>query len=365
MARFEPQVNENVRLDVDGASRWFAPVEHPNAASMVHAMEGGKALVYRLRDLQDGSEYALKVMKPRHRDSGLTDICAFLDRLKTRPGLAVCERLCLTPARAAKTLGEYPSLEYAILMPWISGNSWFDVLQRRDALGKDECLQLATHLADVLASLEAAGLSHCDLSSGNLLFDPATLTVELIDVEDLYSQEAPRPKALPAGTAGYQHRTSAKGQWSPAADRFAGAVLLSEILGWYDPAVRSASYGDSFFDPGEVQQNGSARFTGLSGAVRRQRARLGDLLERAWRSMEMDECPPLGEWSQACRISVGWKPLPAVPPATIGTAVKPFWRPISAPSGPREPEVQWKSGLAVPPAQGPTATWKGGTGGGR
>ncbi|MEA2559826.1 MAG: hypothetical protein QOH06_1330 [Acidobacteriota bacterium] len=361
MARFEPQPGQDFCLYVDGTERWFSGVQHPRVPSMVHSMEGGKATVYRLRHLQNpSSEYALKVMRRKHQDPALEEVCARLDRLKHLPGLAVCERLCLSPVRAARTIGEYPSLEYAILMPWIQGVSWFDILvkHRQDGLNQKACLDLASNLADVLARLEMDGIAHCDLSSGNFLFDPATLRIELIDVEDLFAPGAASPRALPAGTPGYQHRTSTQGQWSAVADRFAGAILLSEVLGWFDPAVRAGSYSESFFDPAELQLDGCARRTVLDKAIRRQRPAFGDLLEQAWRSRTLEECPRLADWSQACGVPFQWGQKIAPIPA-IGTSVTPFWGPLPPAKEPQPVKASWKP-VPRPQPEPPKSmvTWK-------
>lgn len=67
-------------------------------------------------------------MKLKYQDPSLKVVCSKLRSLKTMPGLEVCNRLCLSLSTAPETVKQHPRLQYAILMPWIQGQSWFNVL---------------------------------------------------------------------------------------------------------------------------------------------------------------------------------------------------------------------------------------------
>src|SRR3954469_8726765 len=132
MPRFDPEPRDHVAFRVGQRDFSFEVVEHPNAPDQVHAMEGGKATVFHLREQRaPHSEYALKVMKKQYMDPMLVDVCNSLDFLKQRAGLRVCERTCLSPQTARDVIQQFPTLQYSILMPWIRKLSWFDVLQKR------------------------------------------------------------------------------------------------------------------------------------------------------------------------------------------------------------------------------------------
>lgn len=332
MHRFDPRPGETVALD--GAGR-FRAVAHPAAPAYVHAAEGARAVVYRLADVDGGGGYALKVLKPRYRERSLVERCAAVDGLKRLPGMAVCERRCLTARTAPAALALYPELEFSILMPWVEGDTWYDVLRAgtggarlRD---RAAALHTAGQLAAVLAALEARDVAHCDLSAGNLIVGPGG-EVWLVDVEDVFGPGLARPPAVPAGTPGYQHRGSTDGMWAAHADRFAGAVLLAEMLGWHDDAVRAAAAGDSYFAQGELQQPDSARLALLLGALRAHRGGdgLADLLERAWRAERLEACPTLGEWHRA------------LAPARAGAV---FGGPPLQPADPWRAQVRWSGGV--------------------
>ena len=334
MARFTMTVGEELSLTEGPVHRRFTALEHPGAVGMTHSMEGRKGFVFHLRELStDSREYALKVMKKPFREKQIESVCAFLTQLKVRPGLQVCERICLTDDLDQDLLQQHPTLIYSVLMPWAAGISWFDLIQDRSATkwhqGTSE--GLARSLSNALFELEKDGLAHCDISAANVLLDAETHRVELIDFEDLYSDSLAPPNAIPAGTPGYQHKTSHIGQWNHTGDRFSAAILLSEILGWYDPAVRNAADGESYFDPKELQQDNCARFALLRTSVGRHRPALVDLLDRAWTSTDLESCPSLREWRDTL----------------LGVTLSPIQGSASEP-----PKVRW-----LPTETSPVARW--------
>lgn len=339
MPSFSPAPDGRLELDVEGTTRRLRALPHPAAAVFVHAMEGAKGRVYHLRDEESGADCALKVMKTRFREPSLAMRCAALDGLKALPGMAVCERVCLTQRTSPAALARYHDLEFAILMPWVDGLTWCDLLQQGaggSALRTaGASLAAAASLAATLARLESLGVAHCDLSAGNIILGPAARHVALVDVEDVFTPALPPPASVPAGTPGYQHRTGAEGNWRADGDRFAGAVLLAELIGWHDPAVRRTAYGESYFDPGEVQDPSSERLRVLAEALRGQAngAALAALLDRAWASRTPGECPALAEWRlEITRARMG---------------VSYTGRAIAAASPPRRP-VAWEAPVPLP-----------------
>lgn len=332
MQKFNPDANDDFSLSIETQQRRFRVMQHPAAPpGVAHMAWGKKAKVYRVMNLEARTDtYALKVFSKSYQDQQLEQVCLALDNLKRLPGLVVCERRCLSPATSAETLEIHPNLRYAILMPWIQGQSWFDVLslgrEGKSLFSKLQSLQLASNLAKILHQFEENGIAHCDLSAANLILDPGKLQVELIDVEEVFAPGFQKPTYVPLGTRGYQHRTSKEGQWHAKADRFAGAILIAEMLGWYDPRVRAESYGESYFDPAEMQTLGCRRFDVLSEAVSSHDPELARLLKRAWESQSLDECPTLTEWHRV--LSQSLQPQTGATSETgssIGDKFSPFW----------------------------------------
>ena len=335
---FNPQIFQT--LVVAGATYHIA--EHPAAPGMPYGQEGRQAVVYQL--VAETDLRALKVFKPRFRVPALVGLATQLAPFAELPGLAVCGRTVLTPQQHGALLTQEPDLTYAVVMPWIVGPTWMEVLLSREDATRplvtlEQGLALAHAFAEILATLEQRGIAHGDLSAPNVLIPalaqgaihnsplasrPALFPLELVDVEQLFAPGLAQPAILPGGSSGYAHRTAPAGVWSADADRFAGAVLLAEMLGWGDERVRAAAWGESYFEPGEAQMPG-ARAETLQNVLReRWGDRAADLFARAWRSETLADCPTFGEWLVALPAPTALPPTPADPgkPALVSALVR-------------------------------------------
>jgi len=296
---FQPNVHDE--LTIDGVTYRIA--EHPAAPRIPYGQEGRAGIVYQLLPAADRSAgfqpaMALKVFKPRFR---LPFLVAQADRMApfaALPGLRAARRTVLTPSRHADLLRQHPDLTYAVLMPWIEGPTWFDVLMGKTPLPPQTSLDLAHSLAQVLMRMEEQGIAHCDLSAPNVMLPllAGGTGVELVDLEGLYAPGMTRPQELSSGSAGYAHKQAAGGLWGPEADRFAGAVLLAEMLGWCDLQVVQAAWGESYFDPQEMQQETPRYHTLVEALERHWGSSVARLFERAWHSDSLLDCPTFGEW---------------------------------------------------------------------
>jgi len=290
---FHPQVGEELLIkDVT-----YQIVEHPAAPGIPYGQEGRQAIVYQLV-AEGGEKRALKVFKARYRLPALVALADKLAPFAELPGLQVCQRTVLSARRYGNLLRQHPDLTYAVLMSWVEGPTWMEVLLEERDLTSEQSLALARSLAEILSGMEERGLAHCDLSGPNVMLPMLAggESLELVDVEQLYGPGLERPELLPGGSPGYAHRSAPDGLWSSTADRFAGTVLLVEMLSWCDGQVREAAWGETYFDPQEMQQE-SKRFEKLVIVLRE---RWGDgvasLFERAWQSETLWDCPTFGEW---------------------------------------------------------------------
>jgi formylglycine-generating enzyme required for sulfatase activity len=319
---FRPNIGDELTLN----NVTYRIAEHPAAPGIPYGQEGRAGIVYQLLPADRSAGFqpaALKVFRARFRTPALVSQAEKLAAFADLPGLTVCRRTVLTPTRHADLLRREPDLTYAVLMPWIEGPTWVEVMLEKRPLTPQQALDLARAFAQVLVRMEEQGLAHCDLSGPNVILPmlaqptadrrPQTAcspssTVELVDVEGLYAPGLPRPEALPSGSAGYAHRTAREGLWGPTADRFAGAVLLAEMLGWGDESVREACYGETYFDPAEMPGQGGVnppRYRTLIAALARHYGQpVADLFERAWMSETLADCPTFGEWLVALPESV-------------------------------------------------------------
>jgi len=286
---FRPDVD--LELIIDGVS--YHTVKHPAAPGMPYGMEGRQAVVYQLV-AEDGVPKALKVFRPRYRTPSLVSSAEQIAPLADLPGLRVCRRTVLSPRRYHDLLRQHPDLAYAVLMPWVEGDTWQEMLLAQHAFTSEESLHLARALADMLALFEEQGIAHCDLSGANLMLTGKSLA--LVDLEGIYAPGLLQPEALPAGSPGYAHCTTDHGMWERTADRFAGAVLLTEILAWCDPEMRELAWGESLFAPDELQQS-CDRYRLLDAHLRELWGRsVAEQFARAWQSDTLRGCPTFGEW---------------------------------------------------------------------
>lgn len=266
---------------------------------------GGRGYTYRIRKVNRSTDFAaFKVFRLKAQDPRIATIAQNLSRFADMPGLKVCKRFVIQSITDCPQLLASPELKFAVLMPWITGTTWLNIVGEKKELAPSDCLRLALWTADILARMEEKGLAHCDIASGNIIFDIDRKEVQLVDVEDIFAPDLPSPKVLPSGSPGYRHKSIKNGLWSPIADRFSGAVLLSEMLGWHDKSVRELSGKDTYF-PRDESGNNSQRFQALVlGIENSSSSELAELFRQAWFSHTLDECPRLNDWATALHILV-------------------------------------------------------------
>ena len=94
---------------------------------MPYGQEGRQAVVY-LIESDDGTRQALKAFKSRFRVPALVTQAGLLVQYASLRGLRVCERTVLSPRKHADLLAQEPDLVYAVVMPWIEGPTWMQVM---------------------------------------------------------------------------------------------------------------------------------------------------------------------------------------------------------------------------------------------
>lgn len=326
---FRPAVEQEILID----EVVYRFVEHPAAPGMPYGQEGRAATVYKLI-ADDAYARALKVFKPSYRSPALAEHAKKVASLATLPGLQVCRRTVMTPSHHGELLKTYPDLQYAVLMPWIEAPTWFDVVYERRSLSPGQSLDLADALLQTLVTMEHNGLAHCDLSGPNVLLptlfadrtassEGTVFNVELVDVEDLYGPRLSRPEKLVGGSPGYANTTAVSASWSAEADRFAGAVLLVEMLGWCDERIRQIAHGEQFFDPAEMQRDTDRAKLLLQVLHKRWNQAIAELFTQLWfAKSNLADCPSFRAWQEVLKnnisssVSLSYPPMTASPTVT-------------------------------------------------
>lgn len=304
MAEFAPRTGSS--LAIGGAIYGFMPHPlFPEDPEEVFAIEGGEALIYQMQEFSTGALWALKVSKPSFRGDQIARSAAALAPYAQLAGLYLGNRVCLTRAAFPDLIATYPDLEFAVLMPWLVGKTWSGLLHDPAASAvytPELALDLAMATAQVLWDLEAHHLAHTDIAGGNVVLAPDFKRVELLDIENLYMPRAPEPKRRSYGSPGYQHpRLDGRGQYRPDGDRFAGAMLLTEMLSWWDPAVRvlTPPGSETLFQPRELQLVDTPRWQAVRDALWAVCPPALRLFDEAWASADLSGCPELNAWALA------------------------------------------------------------------
>jgi serine/threonine protein kinase len=313
---FEPEPGMRIHLENDEVIE-FVPLEASGPASVfVYAESGKEGTVYKV--LKDKELYALKVFYPQYRDKRLLENTDKLGRFKDLEGFRVAKRRVMTPEVFPDLLNKFPDLTYAVLMPWIDGTVWGNLMLETDSsLQAENYVQIAHALTRVVSSLELQGLAHCDLSNNNFIIAKSPAGIQLIDIEDMYAPDMPRPiPDVSYGSVGYRTKWIAeKGLWGPESDRFSLAVLCSEIITWHHEEIRENKSGStSFFDEEEIGDE-SDRYKLMLRYLGSQSDELPALLERAWFAADFEQCPSVMEWRAAIRrvqLQVAPEPSPYV-----------------------------------------------------
>lgn len=163
------QPNPGDGIVVNGTA--YTVGQHPAAPGVAYAQAGRQGIVYQLIPV-DGELHeakALKVFFPKFRIPAMVYQSEHMGNYREIPGLQVSSREVLTPERNGDLIAEYPDLLYAVIMPWIHGCTWFDVISDQRNLGRSDSLMLAKALAAIGSSMEQRGLAHCDLSAPNVM----------------------------------------------------------------------------------------------------------------------------------------------------------------------------------------------------
>lgn len=269
----------------------------------VYAIEGGEAVIYQLWRQQDNTFWALKVSHSSFRGPHIARSTDALRPFAHLPGLYLGNRVCLTKAHYGDLINRFPDLEYAVLMPWITGRTWAGFLADRAANAqytRQQALDLAVATAHVLWDLEAHSLAHTDIAGGNIVLGPDFKRVELLDIENLYIPNSPQPVRVSRGTPGYQHRNlDARGNWRPDGDRFAGAIILAEMLALSDPYVRAKVHPDAetLFLPYELQSVNAPLWSEVRDALWNLCQPALHLFDLAWAAPDLAQCPTMEAWA--------------------------------------------------------------------
>ncbi len=289
--RFRPKPNDVLEL----FGEEYVVQAHAASPNLVHAAEGKAARVYKVRSGQ-GSIYALKVFKAQFRNAELVEMALRLGALKHVEGLQAAERRVLTGSDDA--VARFAELQYAMLMPWVTGITFNDLLIVAGKAGHlydtSSALRFGRRFLSVMSEIEKARIVHGDVAPGNVMLNMKSGRVELLDLEDIYMPGQRAPEQLPVATAGYNHPAPSLGnKWTASADRYATAVLAAEILLLSVPELAIEATDAGVFLGNRTTAQGELRFARCSPILRSIAPEFANRFEHAWNAQSLDACPPI------------------------------------------------------------------------
>lgn len=297
---FAPRVSDELEL---AGVTWILP-PHPSAPHAAWSRAGSTSIIYRLDDPDRSSarrpSRALKIFSPAYRGPLHAQRAQALADIGRLDGLQAAERVVLT-AR----MSEYPGLIGSLIMPWIEGHNWGDVVRVRSTLLPEQASHFARALAGVLNALEERGLAHCNLSGGNVMISPQKAggppTVQLVDLEHMFGPSFPEAQPPSPDTAPSSRLIEGKPAWRAHADRFSGAIIIGEMLGWWDATVQQAAAETTYFsavDVASVTLPSRAK-TLLASLRNKWGERIASLFEAAWKADGPWNAPSFRDWLDA------------------------------------------------------------------
>lgn len=315
MSVFDPQPDQ--RIHIGGSTYEFESMRLlPGDEPVVYMIEGQEGFIYVLRDVDKGTLCVLKALKAAYRGPHSGQITVGLAQYRSIPGFYLCNRICLVQPTFDALITRYPALEYALVMPWLPWKTWAGLIrspQASAAYTHSTALDLARATARVLFEIEQRGCAHTDIAGGNIMYSPDFKQVQLLDLEGFYLPDLPRPARVSRGSPGYQHRKPGRqGQWTYCGDRFAAAILLTEMLTWWYRPLREQTPDNAatLFLPEELQSPGSPRLKMVRDILQWWNPALVALFEQAWISPRLDDCPECMAWL-SCLNAVNHMALPS------------------------------------------------------
>ncbi len=297
-------------------------------------IEGQEGFIWPMRNLGDQTIWALKVLKPAYCSERQVGVAAALLAYRNVPGFILSQRICLTRSFAAELLAQFPALEYALLMPWLPWKTWAGLMRSPEiSVGytRKHALRLALATAHSLVELERRGYAHTDIAGSNVMYMQDFAQIELLDLEGLYAPELHAPEKVSYGSPGYQHRRLGRaGQWSPYGDRFAGAILLTEMLTWWHPLIRGQTSPDAstLFTSEDFARLEGPRIQTVRDILWSLDSQGGllKLFDQTWHAASLKACPDLQAWLLSLRQLAMYSPQtpsPATPVTNTSISMLP------------------------------------------
>ncbi len=291
------------QIDIAGTRYTF--VARPGHPESLQLDQGSQGAIAKLKS-DTGRFVALKSLKPKYQKADIVERCSFIREFSAIPGMEAAEIEVINPnlSKYENIVQAYSFLRYAVIMPWLPYPTWSELryYEQNGALPVPDyltCRKRALSLAHLLDTLNSRCVAHCDICPGNVIINPHGDSF-LIDFENVFHPRFSPPSwGYITGQSGYRHKAVPQRpdkQWCLIGDRFGGALLISELLTWYDPQVRELSGKEYYVEQAHLHDSSTLQFKALCQALERVSKQVEDLFLHAWTSQTLEECPQMGRW---------------------------------------------------------------------
>jgi serine/threonine protein kinase/Flp pilus assembly protein TadD len=199
---------------------------------------GGMSTVYLAEDLRHGRQVALKVLQPNVARILGSEL--FLHEIRVSAGLSHPNILPLYDS------GDADGLLYYV-MPYVTGASLRDRLEREKRLSIKEALHVAADIADALTFAHERGVVHCDVKPENILLEAGHAMLADFGVaralRAVGGLETSSPGHAMGGTPAYMSPEAFGGErdLDGRSDLYALACVLYELLAGQPPFVAATA----------------------------------------------------------------------------------------------------------------------------
>jgi len=287
---------------------------------------GGMGFVFSGEDLSLGREVAVKVLPPHYNDDEL------VVRRFQREARAMAS-LDHPNIVTVYSIGDSDGLHYFV-MKKLEGETLAHELKRQELgqkprMSPSRAISLIQQVCSGLSHAHEKGILHRDIKPGNLMLSPSGFVsimdfgiVKLLNTADTMSMQTAHGKIF--GTPEYMSPEQAmgKGDYSPASDLYALAVVTYELLCGEIP-FKGAT-------PIEIiLQHIRAAVPELTGELPRQLPELGPVLKRAMAKSAPERYASAAELSAALQAALQDAPAPftSAHEPTVESAVEPAVEP--------------------------------------
>jgi serine/threonine protein kinase len=194
-------------------------------------------------------------------------------------------------------------------MPQVEGNDWSDIAEQiRESsleLSEQQRITMCMSLANSVKQLEEKGISHRDLSGGNIFIELSSSTVSLIDFDSLFHQSLRIPVATTIGSEGYiapfVDPDDSVTSYCRFADRFALSILCVEFL--LTNSNSKVYHDDAMFNQEHLYQRSGDSVRYAKTHLHQNFPDALRLFEAAINSSSFKNCPSPDSWLEFCQGS--------------------------------------------------------------